>query len=300
MSSTLGHDTLGLVCSLACALCWAIAVVLFKKSGDAMGPLALNLFKNVLSLVLLGATGLVLGFARGPLSERDVVWLLASGVLGIGVADSLLFYGLNQIGASRQAIVDTLYSPSVVVFSFFLLHEVLSPRDALGGALIMVAVALATIPIGGGLPVARGRMARGMAASATSMVMMALAIVMVKPILEVNDVVTCTTLRLLGGTAGLALYGLCSRGGRREIAATFVPRHAWRYAVPGAIMGTYVSMLLWIGAFKYAPASVAALLNQTSTLFIVILAAVFLRERITPRVMAAVALATAGTLLVLL
>jgi drug/metabolite transporter (DMT)-like permease len=296
----MSDETLGLVCSLACALCWAIAVVLFKKSGDVMGPLALNLFKNALALVLLGATGLALGFERGTMSTADLVQLLVSGALGIGVADSLLFYGLNQIGASRQAIVDTLYSPSVVVLSFFLLHEVLSPRDALGGLLILIAVALATIPFGGSLPVARKQMARGIASGAASMVLMALAIVMVKPILEKNDVITCTTVRLLGGTLGLAVYAACTRDGRRELATTFVPHRAWRYAVPGAIMGTYVSMLLWIGAFKYAPAGVAALLNQTSTLFIVILAAVFLRERITPRVMAAVALATAGTLLVLI
>jgi drug/metabolite transporter (DMT)-like permease len=299
MSGSLAHETLGLVCSLACALCWAIAVVLFKKSGDAMGPLALNLFKNVLALVLLGATGFVLGFQRGAMSDADLVWLLLSGALGIGVADSLLFYGLNQIGASRQAIVDTLYSPSVVVLSFLFLHEVLSPRDALGGLLILGAVALATIPVGGGLPLARTKMARGIAAGALSMVLMAAAIVFVKPILEHNDVVTCTTIRLLGGTVSLALFGLTSRANRRELAATFVPRPAWRFAVPGAIMGTYVSMLLWIGAFKYAPAGVAALLNQTSTLFIVILAAVFLRERPSPRVLAAVALASAGTLLVL-
>jgi drug/metabolite transporter (DMT)-like permease len=296
----MSHETLGLVCSLACALCWAIAVVLFKKSGDVMGPLALNLFKNVLALVLLGATGLALGFERGSMTDGELWWLAVSGALGIGVADSLLFYGLNQIGASRQAIVDTLYSPSVVVLSFFLLREVLSPRDALGGLLILAAVALATIPLGGSLPVARTQMARGIASSASSMVLMALAIVMVKPILEKNDVITCTTVRLLGGTLGLALYAACTRGGRRELVSTFAPRRAWRYAVPGAVMGTYVSMLLWIGAFKYAPAGVAALLNQTSTLFIVVLAAVFLRERITPRVMAAVALATAGTLLVLI
>jgi drug/metabolite transporter (DMT)-like permease len=296
----MSHETLGLVCSLACALCWAIAVVLFKKSGDVMGPIALNLFKNVLALLLLGATGLALGFERGTMSGRDLAWLLVSGGLGIGVADSLLFYGLNQIGASRQAIVDTLYSPSVVVLSFFLLHEVLSARDALGGLLILAAVALASVPLGGGLPVARQKMARGIVSSAASMVLMALAIVMVKPILERNDVVTCTTVRLLGGTLGLAIYAASSRDGRRELATTFAPRRAWRYAVPGAVMGTYVSMLLWIGAFKYAPAGVAALLNQTSTLFLVILAGVFLRERITPRVMAAVALATAGTLLVLL
>ena len=64
-------------------------------------------------------------------------------------------------------------------------------------------------------------------------------------------------------------------------------------------MGTYVSILLWIGSFKYAPANIAALLNQTSTVFIILLAAVFLREPLTKRVGLAVLLAASGALLVL-
>lgn len=37
---------IGEMYSLACGLAWAIAVVLFKKSGESLPPFALNLFKN--------------------------------------------------------------------------------------------------------------------------------------------------------------------------------------------------------------------------------------------------------------
>jgi drug/metabolite transporter (DMT)-like permease len=301
MNSAVEHETLGLVCSLSTALCWAIAVILFKKSGDTMPPLALNAFKNVLALTLMMLTGLVVGFPRGSMTEGEALTLFISGTIGIGVADTLLFYGLNQIGASRQAIVDALYSPSVVLMSFFFLGEVLGVRDALGGLLILSAVLLAALPRGASkLPVDQRHMTRGLVASASAMVMMAVAIVMVKPILERNDVLLCTTIRLFGGTLMLAVFALPFAKHRRELLHAFVPVRSWRYAIPGAIMGSYISMPLWIGAFKWAPAGVAALLNQTSTIFIVLLAAVFLRERAGARVYAAVALACAGSLLVLL
>jgi drug/metabolite transporter (DMT)-like permease len=294
------QENLGYACALGTALCWAIAVVLFKKSGDGMGPLTLNMFKNLVGLLLLALTHLVVGFDAGDASARDVVYLLISGALGIGVADTLLFYGLHRIGASRQAVVDTLYSPAVVLMSFVMLDEVLATRDALGGFMILGAVALATVPTGKAKGDPATSLARGIGASALSMVLMAFAIVAVKPVLERHDVIYATTMRLVGGVFTLLFIGLASKQGRRDLVRVFAPNPALRYALPGAVMGTYFSLLLWIGAFKYAKAGVAALLNQTSTLFIVVLAAIFLHERMTPRVMLAVASAAMGSLLVLL
>ena len=46
----------GELCALGAALTWAVAVVLFKRTGESVGPLALNMFKNVVGLVLFVAT----------------------------------------------------------------------------------------------------------------------------------------------------------------------------------------------------------------------------------------------------
>jgi drug/metabolite transporter (DMT)-like permease len=59
-------------------------------------------------------------------------------------------------------------------------------------------------------------------------------------------------------------------------------------------------MTLWVAAFKYTSVNSAAILNQTSTIFIVILAAIFLKERFTRRLFIATILAIAGSILVLL
>jgi drug/metabolite transporter (DMT)-like permease len=60
----------------------------------------------------------------------------------------------------------------------------------------------------------------------------------------------------------------------------------------------YFALLFWIAGFKYTYASLAAILNQTSVIFALILASVFLKERFTRRKLAAVVLAFAGVAII--
>ena len=299
MVSFADPEALGLFCAVSTALCWAIAVILFKKSGDRMEPLALNMFKNVFALALMLLTLAVVGVREAPQNPEYLLALFVSGAAGIGIADTLLFYGLNQIGASRQAIIDALYSPTVVLLSFVLLGEMLGVREAIGGLLILSAVLLGAVPSTSTAPLENKRVVRGTVASALAILLMAMSIVAVKPVLAHYDVLFATSVRLLGGTVALGLYALIRREQRAQVVRAFTPSRTWRYALPGAFMGTYLSILLWIGSFKYAPANIAALLNQTSTIFIIVLAAIFLREPLTARVSCAVVLAATGALLVL-
>jgi len=295
----MSNAELGPVYALLTALTWAVAVVLFKKSGNTIAPLALNLLKNSFGLVLILLSALWSGTAHHNASLTDYAMLLASGALGIGIADTLLFTGLNLTGATHQAIVETIYSPAVVVLSYFMLGELLTGKELLGGLLILSAVLIASLrPNDPLLP--QETLLKGFVLGASSMLMMAFAIVWVKPVLERHDVLFSTGVRLTGGLLCLLALAVTTKARRRAALLAFRPQPAWRFAIPGAFLGTYLSLLLWIAAFKYSNAGVAALLNQTSTLFIVILAAVFLREPLTGRLVAAVGLALAGSVVVLL
>ena len=52
--------------SALCAVLWAIAVVLFRKSGEHVPPVALNLFKGVFGLLMFLPTMAVLGLPFAP------------------------------------------------------------------------------------------------------------------------------------------------------------------------------------------------------------------------------------------
>jgi drug/metabolite transporter (DMT)-like permease len=57
-------------------------------------------------------------------------------------------------------------------------------------------------------------------------------------------------------------------------------------------------MVVWLGGIKLTKASIAAALNQTNTIFVLILAALVLQERITPGRVVAIIMAVTGAFLV--
>ena len=133
--------------ALITAVVWAIAVILFKKSGESVHPIGLNLFKNVLAVTLFIPTlWAIEGYVFRPAPWQDYGLLLLSGALGIGVADTLFFHCLNRLGASLTAIVDCFYAPFIIGLSMVWLGDTLSWLQFLGVVLIISAVLTATYP----------------------------------------------------------------------------------------------------------------------------------------------------------
>ena len=285
--------SLGEILALASGVAWAVAVVLFRISGRAIHPVGLNLGKNVLGLVLIVPTLLLLGEPLAPAVPASATGLLLlSGVLGIAVSDTLFFNALNRLGASLTAIVDCFYSPFVIALSFILLGERLSLVQLAGAALVVSAIL--TVSKEGKIEKLPPKdLAAGIAYGIAAMFFTALGIVMVKPVLDEVSIFWATLVRMAGGTAALVLLIPVLKN-RKAVVAPLFDRRNWKALVPAAFFGSYLSLILWTGGMKYAKASVAAILSQLNTIFIVVIAAVFLRERLTGWKVLAVVLAFVG------
>ena len=84
---------------------------------------------------------------------------------------------------------------------------------------------------------------------------------------------------------------------RLEVERAFHPGRSWIYTVPSTLLGSYVALVIWIAGMKLAQAGVAGVLNQLSTILVPLLAAVFLKEKLTARKAVAVGLGFCGALL---
>lgn len=283
--------------SLLSAILWAFAVIFFRKSGRRVHPLSLNMFKNLLAFGLLIPTVYVFGETLlRPVPLQIYLILLLSGFIGIAIGDTLFFGSLNHLGAGLTAIVVCMYSPFVITLSLIFLEEKLTMLQVLGAVMIICAVLIATkrkekrtennkqLIVG---------VILGVLASAS----MAVGVVIMKPILETSPLVWTTLVRLCGGIIGLAVVFLIFPQ-RRALIDSLITTRSWTHIVVGSLVGAYAAMLVWLGGMKYTQASVASALNQTSTIFIFVFAALLLKERMNLRKTTGVVLAFAGSILV--
>lgn len=266
---------LGELLSIAAAATWALGVILYRRLGVTLSPLGLNLLKNALVAVLMLPTLLVVhGLAWPGLALSSWLIALLSGAIGIALADTLYFKALNELGAGRMGVIGNLFSPFVIVLSFVFLDERLAWLQVLGFVLVMAGVMIVERPERHAAGPKSG-LGRGVLIGAAAVFCNAAAIVMVKPVLETEPFFWVAFIRLLGGLG--ALLGIYLHRPER-IALPPWGRVPWRTLVLAAAVGQYLSMLLWLGGYKYTSASVASILNETASIFILLFAWLLLRE----------------------
>lgn len=287
----------GEILSLVTAIVWAAAVVLFKKSGEKVHPIGLNLFKDSLAIVFLIPTMLLTARSLMPDAPlKDWLILLFSGALGIGIADTIFFQSLNILGAGRSSIVDCLYSPFIIGLSILWLGESLNLVQGVGVVMIISAV----LAISGEKEtdqLSRGQLLLGILLGVLAMAAMAVGIVIAKPILDRNELLWVTLTRLIGGELVLLIFMALHPERLAILRSIATPGHRV-YTFTGAFLGGYVSMIIWLAGMKFTDASISAALNQTNNIFIFILAALFLGERITPVRLFAIILGITGAIIV--
>lgn len=290
---------LGSFFALTSAFLWACAVILFKKSGDVFSPISLNIYKSFVALILVSLTMVILNIPFVPDKPiSDWLLLALSGFIGITLADLFFFMALNRLGAGLIAIVECLYLPSVIFFSFILLNENLSAGAVIGGLLVLTAVLVGSMKrkkVPDEIPETKSPLS-GIIIGCLSVIFLAGGIVIIKDLLERTDVFWATLVRVAAACVSLFIL-ILFHPRRKQYFKELKFSKAWLTAFPASVIGNYLALLCWVAGMKYTTASRAAILNQMSSIFIFILAALFLKEKITTNKTIAILLALTGACL---
>lgn len=150
---------MGELFALSAAALWTVSAFLFRAAGKQLSPVALNSTKGGLAIVVLG--GWILGdwilgdwilgdwslgsgsSAWTALSQSHLIWLLISGVVGIGIGDTAFFFALNRLGEQRAVLIaETLAPPITVSFALLWMGERLTVSGYFGIALTLMGVVL--------------------------------------------------------------------------------------------------------------------------------------------------------------
>ena len=191
--------------------------------------------------------------------------------------------------ASVAALADCVYAPTVLVLSVLFLHEGLGAGLFVGTPLVVVGLVIVAWR--------RQADAKGVLLCIGGVMTTAVAVIVAKPVLERSELIEATLVRLTAGAVGIGLFEAVSGRGR-EALVLFRRHPAHPFAFLGAFLGTYVAMILWLGGMKYGAASRAALLNQSATVFVLVLSRLT-GEVIPARRWLGAAIAVAGVVVVL-
>ncbi|MCH2063328.1 MAG: DMT family transporter [Roseibacillus sp.] len=286
----------GEIFAVLAALVWSFCVILMRISGFQIPPVALTVFKGGTATIFFVIAIPLVGESFFPtLSARNHFRLMVSAILGITIADTLYAAALNRLGASLQALAGVMYSPSMVAVGFLLFGEMLGGWELLGGALVVAGVAV------GMRKTEDVRSHRdlvvGVAMAVSSHLIMAFGILMVRDVIREHSVVWISAYRFLVATVVLAAIASI-RLPAREVFLGYLRRDIWKIMIPMSFLGPFMGTMLWTAGFKHTTAGRAAIYNQLSTVFIIILAVLFLKERLTMRKVLGVVLAVGGAVVV--
>lgn len=289
IGSLIEMKALAIVAALGSAASWAIGAVLFARLCSDLNPVALTLAKSIVGVAFLGIS--ILGRGWGLAPSLDLLRLTLSGVLGIAVADALFFAALKRLGASTVVLLFVLGQVLTVVLAVLWLHERPSVVQWVGIAMITMSVAV-TLWLRRDPDNTRTQ-AAGILFGLGAILSMSVSVIIAKEALEMADALEATFIRMLAAMGGIGLWASIRGQLWSGLAPLLDPKLAWRLAVAVAVV-TFGGFWLSLVAVKHLEVSVAITLNSTEPLFVLPLAAVLLREKVTTAVVACALVAVLG------
>lgn len=279
---------IGELAALGAAVSWAIAPILYRSALANCKPISANIVRCATNAAVLVAVLVVAGLA-GLLTDLPL-WVIGlivvSGVIGLGVGDTLYMYGLKALGVSRAVPLASSYPLFSFLWSILLLGQPISVTSLAGAALILLGIYLLTRPKTEEAKVTRRIILIGIAASLATALVWSFSItlmdaaVMAANVSSIGANYAIVTVRIASlGLLFLAAAPLIDRDHgflkmkRRDIALLCV----------GGLVANGLGWLLMNYSFTQIMASQAIPISSTSPLFAALAGFMFFREKATAK-----------------
>jgi drug/metabolite transporter, DME family len=132
----------GELAALGAALCWAVAPILYRRALFSAAPMPANIVRcatnAAVMLVLLFGFGWAGALARLPLEV--VLLTVVSGLVGLGLGDTLYLYALKSVGVSRAVPLAATYPLFSLLWFTALLGQPLAWTAAVGAVVILLGI----------------------------------------------------------------------------------------------------------------------------------------------------------------
>lgn len=216
-----------------------------------LSPSVFILFRAVGATLLFWFVKLFL--PREKIARKDWLLLAVCGVFGVAVNQLFFFHGLNLSSSINSGIIMASNPLLVVLLSYFLLKEHVTPRKIIGIVIGALGAILLTLTAGTG----KGDSMLGDLFLVINAASYAVYMVLVKPLMQKYSPLTVITYVFTFGTGFILLYPSTLQ----EFTTTnfqVIPSEVW-YKITYVVVGvTFLTYLLTVFALKYVTASVSS------------------------------------------
>jgi DME family drug/metabolite transporter len=134
------HPMLGVLEAVCSGLGYAASTLVNRRLADAASPLTLTTVACVVGTVTLVPFAALSGLSF-DVEVGSVSGLAYMGIIATAIAYGLFFHGLRTTTSEVASILTLLEPLAATALAVWLLHESLTARMAVGGALMLVAIA---------------------------------------------------------------------------------------------------------------------------------------------------------------
>ncbi len=293
--------------AIAAAMCWTGSSLTFGLASRAVGAVPVNQFRlfAAVPVVFLLHAAIVGGMWPEGLDLRRTSLLACSGVVGLAIGDLGYFYALALVGPRLSSVVQASWPALALLMAWGFSGETPGVREAIGLALTTLGVVVVVarsrdgsswrsditprmrfLGVLGAFTAALGQ--------AGGMVLSRIAMQGGADLPEGIPPLSATVVRLLAGTIAVVVISMLQR---QSTAFTVLLKGGapMRNTLIGTFFGPVVGIFLSMYATRHAAnAGTAAALMSLTPLFLLPVAWIAYRARLTPMAVVGTLLATAG------
>ncbi len=286
---------MGDIYAIITAVCWSSAVILFDISSKSFEALQINALKNFIGVIGFILTIIILSIPFPIFTYYELIILLSSGIIGIVIADLLFLESLRRLGSGISAVIATIYTPSIFILAYIMFNEMLNENSYYGGVLVVFGIVIVAYKIPKNL--SSRDLYIGITFGILAQIFTAYSVLMIRPIMINHSIIIIALYRFSIGLF-ITVIILLIKNGFSYVIYNFKHGLNNPNIIFGSILGTYLSVIFWLLGYKYTLAGRAAIYNQLSTVFIVVLARIFLMEQLNIKKIVGVLLSIIGAVMV--
>ena len=295
---------IGELAALGSALCWTFSAVLYKKALAKTKPISANVVRcagtSLILVLVFALIGKVYVFASLP--AQVILLASVSGVIGLGLGDTLYMNSLEILGVARAVPITCTYPLFSLVWAYLFVGETITLPVVFGAVAIVLGIWLLTGEKKQSTNADDGwkklRIKGFIIALATAIawsVSISMINLAVKTTAGMEQAYAINTIRVLA-VAIFLLFLIPFRNVKHFIKK--MERKTMVMLLAGGLIAIGLGWFFLTASFIYIPEAQAVPISSVTPLFSALFGMVFLREKVTAKVAVGSAMIVAGIFLI--